>query len=193
MLAKRPIRTLNDLKGLKVRSHGWFLDFWTNLGAAAVAIPLSEAYTAAATGVVDAVTCDWMGHITVPGTAEAFKGKYGVLPSMIGCTGGNIVVNAKAWKSLPDDLKTIITLTWWQWAQEHWIYWHPYERATFESVMKRLEKEYGIAFTTLPEADQTKMLEVAMTMWDKVAASDPLCAKGVDIIKSYYRKIGRIK
>jgi TRAP-type C4-dicarboxylate transport system substrate-binding protein len=173
MLAKRPIRTLNDLKGLKLRSHGWFLDFWTNLGAASVAIPLSEAYTAAATGVVDAVTCDWMGHITVPGTAEAFKGKYGVLPSMIGCTGGNIVVNAKAWNSLTDDLKTTITLTWWQWAHRHWIYWHPYERATFESVKK--------------------MLEVAMAMWDKVAASDALCAKGVDIIKSYYRKIGRIK
>ena len=189
-LAKKPIRTLDYLQGLKLRSHGVMADFWEKLGAATLTIPLVDAYTALATGVADAATCDLTGFFIFK-WVEVLK--HGFFPGQIGCTGGHIVVNPKAWDSLPGDLQTIVTLTWWKWASWHQRYFHPYLRGTSEAVKKKLEKDYGVTFTTLPEADQAKMLKVALEMWDEEAAKDPLCAKGVAIIKDYYRKTGRIK
>ena len=76
LLSTKPVRTLADLKGLKIRSHGSFVEFWRRLGCGTVAAPLSEVYMALTTGVVDGVTTDWSAHII-------FKfvevGKYGVL------------------------------------------------------------------------------------------------------------------
>jgi TRAP-type C4-dicarboxylate transport system substrate-binding protein len=193
MLSTKPVRTLADLKGLKIRTHGSFVEFWRRLGCGTVAAPLSEVYLALTTGVVDGVTTDWSAHIIFKFVEVA---KYGVLPSMIGATGGHIIVNPKAWNSLPDDLKHIVSLTWRDWASWSERYFQPYLRASHggshEAVIKDL-KDRGIKFTTLSPADQAKMLEIAMKMWDDTAAKDPLSAKGVDIIKNYYKKIGRLK
>lgn len=191
MLAKKPIRTLDDLKGLKVRTHSYFVDFWRKLGASTVTMPLSELYMALATGTVDACTLGWWSQAAVFKTAEVVK--YGVLPSQIGSTGGQLVINPKVWNSLPPDLQAIVSLTFWKWAGWHERYFHPYLRSSFESAKELLEKDWGVTFITLPEADQAKMWEAALEIWDEVAAKDPLCAKGVDIIKDYYRKVGRLK
>jgi len=189
-LAKKPIRTLDDLQGLKLRSHGVMADFWEKLGCATLTIPLVDAYTALATGVADAATCDLTGFFIFK-WVEVLK--YGFLPGQIGCTGGHIVVNPKAWDSLPADLQTIVNLTWREWAWWHQRYFHPYMRGGPEKVKKKLKKDWGVKFTTLPKADQEKMFKVALEMWDEEAAKDPLAAKGVAIVKDYYRKMGRIK
>lgn len=191
MLARKPIRTLNDLKGLKVRTHGYFVDFWGKLGASTVTMPLADLYMALATKTVDACTLDWWSQGKVFKTAEIVKN--GVLPSQIGCTVGHMIVNPKVWSSLPPDLQTIITLTWREWAGWHQRYFHPYLRSSFESSKRELEKDWGVKFITMPEADQAKMSKVAMEIWDQVAAKNPLSAQGVDLIKGYYRKVGRIK
>ncbi|OGR28847.1 MAG: C4-dicarboxylate ABC transporter substrate-binding protein [Desulfobacterales bacterium RIFOXYA12_FULL_46_15] len=53
---KGPVRTPNDIKGLKVRvmNSPVYLDTFKQLGASPVAIPFSETYNALQTGVVDA-------------------------------------------------------------------------------------------------------------------------------------------
>lgn len=53
---KRPIRTPEDIKGLKVRvmNSPVYIDTFKQLGASPVAIPFSETYSALQTGVVDA-------------------------------------------------------------------------------------------------------------------------------------------
>ena len=48
-------------------------------------------------------------------------------------------------------------------------------------------------FTTLPKADQDKILEIAMGMWDKLGETDRVAGEGVKILKDYYKKIGRTK
>lgn len=54
--ANRPIRSVNDLKGLKIRVPEWAaaVYVWKALGANPVALPLSELFSALQTGVVDA-------------------------------------------------------------------------------------------------------------------------------------------
>lgn len=56
MIAKKPIRTPDDLKGMKMRtpSNSFFLEATKATGATPTPMPLSDLYTAIAQGVVDA-------------------------------------------------------------------------------------------------------------------------------------------
>jgi len=189
MISKKPIRNLNDLKGLKARVGPAFIEFWRGLGCSTVSLPLTELYMAISTGTIDAAAFDWIATSVFKVSEVA---KYAVLPSQIGCTTAHIVVSPKAWDSLPDDLKTIISLTHRDWAAWMERYFHPYVRGSHEKAMNDL-KAKGVKLITLSEADQAKMFQVAFKMWDAAAAKDPLSAKAVDIVKGYYRKVGRIK
>ncbi|MCA0452052.1 MAG: TRAP transporter substrate-binding protein, partial [Proteobacteria bacterium] len=60
ILAKRPVGSLADLAGLKIRVpqlRVW-VDFWTLLGAAPTPLPYSEQYSALSTGIIDAIDSD---------------------------------------------------------------------------------------------------------------------------------------
>jgi tripartite ATP-independent transporter DctP family solute receptor len=58
---KRPIRTLADMKGLKIRvqQSDMFIDLVNALGANATPIPFGEVYSALQTGVVDGAENNW--------------------------------------------------------------------------------------------------------------------------------------
>lgn len=106
MVSPKPIRTVKDLKGLRIRAMGLMNKVMEMLGATPVAMPLPEVYEALQRGVIDAVT-GIPYHLVV-----SFKlnevAKYVVDPGM-GCyaTGG-YYMNLDTWNSLPDDIKAII-------------------------------------------------------------------------------------
>ena len=186
VLSKRPVRTLADLKRMKIRSFGANLELLDKMGATAMSIPLAEAYLALATGTVEGCHTGWLPMYNMK-LYEVCK--YGMLPPTIGDSIHHILVNMDAWKALPDDLKSIITLT-----HRDWSFWHArYYTPNYDIiVMKKLE-EKGVTFITLPEADQANILKIAIGIWDKLAAGDRAGAEGVKILKDYYSKIGRTK
>ena len=55
MHSRKPIRTLDDLKGLKLRTSGAWAEIATTLGASTVILPGAEVYPALERGVVDAI------------------------------------------------------------------------------------------------------------------------------------------
>jgi len=55
--SNKPIRTLKDFKGLKIRTSGLSLDFYQRLGCSPVTMPLSEVVPSLEKGVIDA--CEW--------------------------------------------------------------------------------------------------------------------------------------
>ena len=55
MHSRKPIRTLEDLKGLKLRTSGAWAEIANNLGASTVILPGGEVYPALERGVVDAI------------------------------------------------------------------------------------------------------------------------------------------
>lgn len=59
LCSNKPIRSVDDLKGLKVRmpSNPTSVKAWETLGCAVTVIPYSETYLALKQGTVDAVTC----------------------------------------------------------------------------------------------------------------------------------------
>lgn len=56
LISKKPVRRLEDVRGLKVASSGADTDLMRQLGAAPIVVPPFDRYTALQTGVVDATT-----------------------------------------------------------------------------------------------------------------------------------------
>ncbi len=59
LFGKKPIRNLQDMKGLKIRSTGTSAKVVQALGGAPVAMPMSEAYDALSKGVAQGVICPY--------------------------------------------------------------------------------------------------------------------------------------
>jgi TRAP-type C4-dicarboxylate transport system substrate-binding protein len=102
---KKQIKTIEDCKGLKIRTPGGHQTKYIKaLGAEPVFMPLGDVYLALETGTLD-------GVVTCPPSVLAFKLqevlKYGVAATF-GCVSEGVIMNQKSWDNTPDDLKKII-------------------------------------------------------------------------------------
>ena len=102
---RKPVKTLEDCKGLKIRAPGGHqTNYIKSLGAEPVFMPLGDVYLALETGTID-------GLVTCPPLVLAFKlhevAKYGVVATF-GCVTEGVIMNQKSWDKTPDDLKPII-------------------------------------------------------------------------------------
>lgn len=105
--ATKPVHTLADVKGLKLRSTGTSQLVARALGAAPVAMSQGETYDALAKSIVD-------GTLVAMEALEGFKQgevlKYTTLTySSSYTTGFFVAMNLKKWKALPADLQQIIS------------------------------------------------------------------------------------
>jgi len=101
----KPVHTLEDCKGLRIRSPGGQqTNYIKALGAEPVFMPLGDVYLAMETGTID-------GLVTCPPLVLAFKlyevAKHGALATF-GCVTEGVIMNQKSWKNTPDDLKPVI-------------------------------------------------------------------------------------
>jgi len=102
---RKPVRTLEDCKGLRIRTPGGHqTNYIKALGAEPVFMPLGDVYLSMETGIVD-------GLVTCPPLVLGFKlyevAKYGTLTTF-GCVTEGVIMNMDSWKKTPDDLKPII-------------------------------------------------------------------------------------
>ncbi|MDI3517132.1 MAG: TRAP-type transport system periplasmic protein [Thermotogota bacterium] len=104
--SKRPIRTPDDLKGLKIRTMEIVphIKMMEALGATPVPIPWTELYTSLQTGVVD-------GFENTP--QNILQGKFYQIQKYLTLTGhvmgvGAILISEKWFQSLPDELKVAV-------------------------------------------------------------------------------------
>jgi len=187
MITTKPVRRLEDLKGMKVRHIGAIAALYEKLGAAVVRIPSGELYTALQTRVIEGA-----GY----GAAKAMKdlglqevAKYYMLPHLLSvqeCL--TIAVNLEAWNSLPDNLKQAFQAVAVQAGLEYWKERH---QGTLVALREFKEK-WGVTVTVLPEEDVAKITKVAESVWDEFAKKDAACAEGVKMLKAYLKDLGRL-
>jgi TRAP-type C4-dicarboxylate transport system substrate-binding protein len=102
---KKPVKTLEDVKGLRVRSPGGHqTNYIKALGAEPIFMPLGDVYLAMETGTID-------GIVTCPPLVLSFKlhevAKHGVVTTF-GCVSEGVIMNDNSWKKTPDDVKPLI-------------------------------------------------------------------------------------
>ncbi|MDA8127004.1 MAG: TRAP transporter substrate-binding protein [Deltaproteobacteria bacterium] len=107
---KKPVRKLEDMRGLKIRATGRLADLTTALGATPVPIGMPDMYESLRKGVVDG-TMSNMETLKGWKTGEVIK--YATTSWKVGsCDTFYVVMNKKKWDSLPADVqKTITTIT----------------------------------------------------------------------------------
>jgi TRAP-type C4-dicarboxylate transport system substrate-binding protein len=105
MWTKKPVKTLEDVKGLKIRSPGGHqTNYIKALGAEPIFIPVGDVYMAMETGTID-------GLVTCPPLIISSKlyevAKHAVVGTF-GCVSEGVIMNAESWKKIPDDLKPTV-------------------------------------------------------------------------------------
>jgi len=103
----KPINSLADLKGMKMRIPGLGGEVFERAGGTAVNIPGGEIYTSLQTGVIDAA--EWVGPYNDLAFGLHQVAKYYYYPGWQepGPT-LEVIVNQDAWNELPADLREIV-------------------------------------------------------------------------------------
>jgi TRAP-type mannitol/chloroaromatic compound transport system substrate-binding protein len=184
---KKPVRTVEDFKGMKLRSSGILQKYLTSIGAAASMIPGSDIYTALASGMMDGA--HW-GAVQGSYAMKFYEiNKYHLRPALNVAATDIWLVNKKAFDRLPQDLQQILHDA----LEEH--FWPRTNQYMYqeELMLQKAIREYGVTLLTLPPEEFAKMQAAALKTWDDVAAISPECAKAVEMLKDFNRKMGRIQ
>ena len=104
----KPVNSLAELKGKKIRGFGLFVKWLEKIGASPVAVDFGELYTALSTGTIDGVLTAWSPTYALKFYEVA---PYGIQPSSNGSGCQDVIINLDTWNSLPADLQTFVQLT----------------------------------------------------------------------------------
>lgn len=105
--SRKPVRTLEDLKGLKLRTAGAWLEISKGMGAAPVTMPGGDVYAALERGTIDATEWGTLWEDISPGFHRVTK--YVIIPGVHQPTAPfELVINKDAWAKLtPEDQQLV--------------------------------------------------------------------------------------
>ncbi|MEO0327070.1 MAG: TRAP transporter substrate-binding protein [Pseudomonadota bacterium] len=170
-----PLKSLEDLKGLKIRMPGLGGAVMTKLGAIPVSLPPSEIFTSLATGVIDAT--EFLGPFSdaAMGFQKIAKNYYS--PGFHEPNGtGEALVSLSALEGLPKDLQQIVVAAC---AAEN-IYSLGESEWNNAASLKKLVDEDGVSIHQYPtdilEAAKSATIEVMQDLADRDAISARIVA-----------------
>jgi len=121
MWAKKPLRTVDDFRGIKLRMMPLMGHVLQAKGMSVVFLPAAEILPALERGVIDAAEYSVPIFDLKAGYGDVCK--YYHYPGFHQPTGQvELVVNNEAWKKLPDDLKLIVEKVCQLHVLDSWIY-----------------------------------------------------------------------
>lgn len=178
LITKTPLKSVEQLKKLKIRATSAAGKTLSKLGTATVYLTPEDMYLALSTGQVDGVL---FGGMLEYQSMKFFEvAKYYNATSFLNPIVDGIFMNKKKWESLPKDLQAIIT------AAAQRLRWEYYNSVMAEEYKLRDQrKEYTTYFS---EEDVIKLTEAAQSVWDEEAKKSPRNSRAIEI----YRKLGRI-
>jgi len=131
--SKKPVTTMADVKGMKIRSTGFSAKVAKALGGVPVAMGQGGAYEALQKGVVEGTLSPmealkgWKQAEVVKSTTECFSVGY--------TTGFYVVINKQKWQTLPSDVQKVMTGVSKEWIAKHGEAWDQSDRAGREYTL----------------------------------------------------------
>lgn len=178
VLATKPYKTCDDLKGKKIRTDGLNHAFHGGVGMQGASISGLETYMALKLGTVDAAEWDvsavtglkW--HEVAPYWIRGFENDQCI---------GHILVNMDTWNGLSPENKKALEA-----AGE--AYWYAtvegYKREM--AAVQELIKEKKLTEVWLDQPCQDAYVKVAHELWDQAAKEDETSAQLVEILKKWH-------
>ncbi|MDP2917470.1 MAG: TRAP transporter substrate-binding protein [Dehalococcoidia bacterium] len=161
--SKKPVRTLEDLKGLKLRITGSYTtDYMKRLGAVPLSLSPADIYDSMQKGVIDGYAMNWEGTM---GRRLYEQAKFITVSNWY--TGAFFtIMNLSKWKSLPPDIQKAIESVSGLEAGTQVAKAMDDEEAPCRAELKKR----GAEIIELSDADKAKWQEAAKPVWDKWAA-----------------------
>lgn len=120
----KPIRNLQDMRGMVMRASGGATQVIEAWGAAPRAMPMGEAFEALSKGVVE-------GQFAVPETLSGWKHadvvNYVTIPPISTSSCQFVIMNKRKWNSLPPDIQQIFTEVSASFPEYHGHVWNYYD------------------------------------------------------------------
>ncbi len=162
--AKKPVKTLEDLKGLRIRSTGLSSKIVEALGGTPVAMSKGGQYDAMMKGVVDGTT----------GSLNELKGwrlsevaKYTTFYPKVGyVTAMFITMNKSKWDALPEDMKETLTEVSEEWLEYTGRKWNEIEIEGY-----KYGKQKGHQVISLSAAEGKRWEEAIKPLFDDYVKS----------------------
>ncbi|MBN1106856.1 MAG: TRAP transporter substrate-binding protein DctP [Deltaproteobacteria bacterium] len=169
--SNKPIKTLDDFKGIKFRTSGYWGEILTKAGASVVMLPAGQIYEALQRNVIDA------GEFSIPSMDRTLAfheiAKYLLVPGIHQpSTLLDILVSKKAWDKLPADLKEVV-----KGAAEITTL-----RMLTNSILKDIDalaffKDKGIQINYVDPKVQKDLYQKATALMEEKATKDPFFKK----------------
>jgi len=173
---KKPIKTMADLKGMKVRVMGnpMFVEMANSMGGNGVAMGYDQVFSALQTGVVDGAENNppsfvFDNHYQV---AKYYTvDEHLIVPEML-------VFSKKIWDTLSKDEQTALLKFSKEAQQEERKLWESYERQAMDKA-----KAAGIEIIQVSDADKKAFQDAVKPVWDKYGPKYEATVKRIQEVK----------
>jgi TRAP-type C4-dicarboxylate transport system substrate-binding protein len=187
IMSKKPLKTVEDFKGTKIRGYGVMAEWITQMGGSTVTIPGGELYTALATGVVEGAHWGDAGPMYIMKFHEILKNY--MLPEPIQGAWNNLIINMNVWKKLTPVQQQIIQTA----ALAEGSRTTVNTRIIAETSLKKMVSDWDVKTNTVSKEDAKKMTDAAMIVWDKLAKKDPINKKVLEDMKDFLKELGYLR
>lgn len=169
LISKKPVKSLDDIKGLKVRTFGYLSKAWAELGGVPVSISVAEAYDSLQKGVIDGVLMTPFAIWKSLRLSEVAKNFTRV---DLGCLPTPVLMNMNSWNNLPEKVRN---------EMNNLAIEMPYKAAQITreiefNAIESMEKEH-IKIFELGTEDKNKINKVKQSITNIVV--EDLTAKGI--------------
>lgn len=176
----KKIETIDDLRGLKMRFPGLGGKVFAKAGGTPVLLPGGEIYTALERGTIDAT--EWIGpyHDERMGLHRAAKyyyypGWHEPGPVL------ELIINKKAWDSLPDDLKKAVEVA--AAAGNVWML-SQFEAKNLEALQS-LKKEHNVQVYPFPDEVIRELKRLTQVVLNEEAEKDAQFKKVLEAYRAF--------
>lgn len=182
--SKKPIRSIADFKGVKMRSpDGIPAEIFAKLGAAVSVMPGTEVYTALDTGKIEAT--DW-GTLSVNDEAGYNRiAPFAIYPGVHSMNSTDFVVRRSRWNALPADQKAAV-----QAALEEWNI-ATLMNQEFEDRQAAAKRDPS-TLITWGEKEKLELRKVAQEVWESWSKKSPLAKEIYDSQVNFLKKMGKL-
>ena len=160
---KKPVKSIEDMKGLKIRSTGLSARIVESLGGVAVAMPQNAAYEALQKGVVEGT---FTPIETLKGWKQAEVVKYTTDSKSVGYTTAMyVVMNKDKWDKLPADVQQVFEAVSKEWIDVHGKTW---DRGDTEG--REFTLSLGNQILKLSDGENARWIDAVQPIIDGYAA-----------------------
>ena len=182
--SKKPIRSVADLKGVKIRiPEGLNQEIFNSVGAAPVNIPGSEVYTSLDRGVIDATDWGTLGMNVDLGYHRIAR--YQIYPGFHSLPMGDVAVNMDRWNELPADVQALLKTAVRDFARDM-----IQQMATADAAAAQTAVEQGVEFVSWSKAERQGFRLIAADVLKEFAKRSEMAQRIYDSHIAYLKSLG---